>query len=179
MLSDEALVSALARGEQRALGELMLRYEHRLPAFIYRQTGGRDVDDIYQETWLRVLRGAKVFDSSRRFSTWLFQLAVNLCRDHHRRRVVQDRGENQARDQAAVPVPQTSNELSAIDRRLDAQTLLGLLDERHREVVLLRCFEDMSEEQAARVLSIPRGTVKSRMHNAIVRMAAVTKGEPG
>src|SRR5512143_3008593 len=86
MASDEELVSRLVNGDELALRELLRRYERPLSHFIYRHTGGRDVEDLYQETWLRVVRQAGRFDPARRFSTWLFQIAVNLCRDWHRRR---------------------------------------------------------------------------------------------
>ena len=85
MQTDEALAARLVDGDELALRELLRRYERPLAAFLHRQTGGRDVEDLYQETWLRVVRHAARFDTGRRFSTWLFQIAVNLCRDWHRR----------------------------------------------------------------------------------------------
>src|SRR5438445_4894298 len=85
MAADEALIAAVADGDGRALEELCRRWERPLFQFIHRHTGGRDVEDLHQETWLRVVRAARRFDPRRRFSTWLFQIALNLCRDHHRR----------------------------------------------------------------------------------------------
>src|SRR4030095_15167727 len=83
--SDETLVVRVARGGGRALQTLCGRWERPLLAFLGRQTGGRDVEDLYQDTWLRVVKAAPRFDPSRRFSTWLFQIAVNRCRDWRRR----------------------------------------------------------------------------------------------
>src|SRR5881396_2744931 len=85
MPTDEELIAAVAGGDGRALETLIGRYERGLFQFIHRHTGGRDVEDLYQETWLRVVRAATRFDPRRRFSTWLFQIALNLCRDWHRR----------------------------------------------------------------------------------------------
>src|SRR3989442_7138780 len=85
MATDEELIGAVADGDGRALEQLCRRYERGLHQFIFRHTGGRDVDDLYQETWLRVVRAAGRFDRRRRVSTWLFQIAVHLCRDWHRR----------------------------------------------------------------------------------------------
>src|SRR2546428_12042467 len=85
MATDEELIAAVASGDGRGLEELCRRWERPLYQLIARHTGGRDVDDLYQETWLRVVRAARRFDRRRRFSTWLFQIAVNLCRDWHRR----------------------------------------------------------------------------------------------
>src|SRR5438093_12603052 len=86
MAADEVLIAAVADGDGRALEELCRRWERPLFHFIHRHTSGRDVEDLYQETWLRVVRAARRFDPRRRFSTWLFQIALNLCRDWHRRR---------------------------------------------------------------------------------------------
>src|SRR5215475_4907767 len=82
--SDEDLVTRVARGDARALELLCRRWERPLYSFLSRQTGGRDVDDLFQDTWLRVVRSAHRFDPRRRFSTWLFQIALNLCRDWRR-----------------------------------------------------------------------------------------------
>src|SRR5207244_315199 len=85
MATDEELIAAVASGDGRGLEELCRRWERPLYQLIARHTGGRDVEDLYQETWLRVVRAARRFDPRRRFSTWLFQIAVNLCRDWRRR----------------------------------------------------------------------------------------------
>src|SRR5262245_47554758 len=85
MAADEDLVTAVAAGDESALRELYRRYERPLYQFLYRHPLGRDVGDLFQETWLRVVRAASRFDRTRRFSTWMFQIAINLCRDWRRR----------------------------------------------------------------------------------------------
>src|SRR4030095_3448746 len=83
--SDEALMARVARGDSRALEALCRRWERPLYAFLGRQTGGRDVDDLFQDTWLRVVRSAHRFDPARRFSTWLFPIAATRGRAWRRR----------------------------------------------------------------------------------------------
>jgi RNA polymerase sigma-70 factor, ECF subfamily len=167
MASDEDLVGRLVDGDELALRELLRRYERPLANFIHRHTNGRDVEDLYQETWLRVVRHAQRFDRRRRFSTWLFQIAVNLCRDWHRR-------------PPADPVPPAdragNDELSATEARVDVARLLAALPEPQREVVLLRYYEDLTEDEVAQILECPKGTVKSRLHNALLRLTAVVRG---
>jgi RNA polymerase sigma-70 factor (ECF subfamily) len=164
MERDEELVGRLARGEEAALAELLRRWERPLSAFLHRHTGGRDVDDLYQETWMRVVRHAGRFDRGKRFSTWLFQIAVNLCRDWHRRRgtepLVGEGGE-------AASV----SSMARTEAGLDAARLLARLPEPQREVVMLRYYHDLGEEEVAEILGCPRGTVKSRMHNALARLS--------
>jgi len=168
MATDEDLIGAVATGDGRALEELCRRYERPLHRFIFRHTGGRDVDDLYQETWLRVVRAARRFDARRRFSTWLFQIAVNLCRDWHRRpppEPVDPAGIEATREGTAA----------AADAALDARRLLAALPEPQRSVVILRYYHDLGEEEMAEILGCPRGTVKSRLHHAMARLGEMAR----
>ena len=178
MASDEELITAVAAGGEEALAVLYRRYERPLHALLGRYTGGRDVDDLAQETWLRVVRAAGRFDPARRFSTWLFQIALNLARDWRRR-------------PPAVPVDPVSAARRAapdgrarIDAGLDATRLLAALPDAQRAVVILRHFHDLSEDDVAAILDIPRGTVKSRLHHAMAKLLALAaddapQGRPG
>ena len=169
MPSDAELMGAVATGDGAALGELMTRWERPLHAFLFRWTGGRDVEDLYQETWLRVVRAAKRFDTRRRFSTWLFQIAVNLCHDWHRHRPPEPV------DPADVPAGATGVE--TIEAAIDARRLIAALPEAQRSVVLLRYYHDLGEEEIAEILGCPRGTVKSRLHHAMARLVALARGK--
>jgi RNA polymerase sigma-70 factor, ECF subfamily len=166
--SDEDLVTRVARGDARALELLCRRWERPLYSFLSRQTGGRDVDDLFQDTWLRVVRSAHRFDPRRRFSTWLFQIAVNRCRDW-RRRPPPDPVD--PAHHAGAPAPPGTS-----DARLDVERLLAALPEGQRSAVILRYWHDCDEEDVARILRVPRGTVKSRLHHAMRRMIALARG---
>lgn len=170
MPTDEALVARVARGDGQALAELLRRWERPLAHFLHRRTGGRDVEDLYQEVWLRVVRAAERFDGERRFSTWLFQIALNLSRDWRRRQPA-------APSAAAVDPPVEAGAIAAADAGLDVERLLARLPEAQREVVALRYLHDLSEDEVATLLDIPRGTVKSRLHHAIARLNALVRGE--
>jgi RNA polymerase sigma-70 factor (ECF subfamily) len=166
--SDEALVVRVARGDAPALEELCRRWERPLYAFLSRQTGGRDVDDLYQDTWLRVVRAAPRFDPARRFSTWLFQIALNRSRDWRRRPPPEPVDPVQLAGEAAPADP--------ADARLDAQRLLDALPDAQRSAVILRYWHDLDEDDVARILRVPRGTVKSRLHHAMRRLIALARG---
>ena len=170
MPSDEALVGALAAGDPAALRDLMRRWDRPLHAFLARHTGGRDVDDLDQETWLRVVRAAHRFDADRRFSTWLFQIALNLCRDWHRRPPAEPL------DPAVVARTLGATDPTAADvARLDARQLLAALPEAQRSAVILRYYHDLDEDETAEILGCPRGTVKSRVHNGLRRLLALAR----
>src|SRR5213078_485116 len=167
MATDEDLIGAVATGDGRALEELCRRYERGLHQFIFRHTGGRDVDDLYQETWLRVVRAARRFDRRRRFSTWLFQIAVNLCRDWRRRPPLEPVDPAAADARAGAP--------AAIDAALYARRLLAALPEAQRSAVILRYYHDLPEEEVAAILGCPRGKVKSRLHRAMRRLLELAR----
>jgi RNA polymerase sigma-70 factor (ECF subfamily) len=168
MPTDEALVARVARGDEQALAELLRRWERPLAHFLHRRTDGRDVEDIYQEVWLRVVRAAERFDRDRRFSTWLFQIALNRCRDWQRRRPAEPSDAAPEGRAAAADVA---------DAGIDVERLLARLPEPQRDVVALRYLHDLSEDEVATLLDIPKGTVKSRLHHAIARLNALVRGE--
>jgi RNA polymerase sigma-70 factor (ECF subfamily) len=165
MPTDEELVRAVAYGDERALEELQQRWARPLYAFLARHTGGRDAEDLYQETWLRVVRAARRFDPARRFSTWLFQIALNLARDWHRRPPPEPVG-----NFPPAPEPPAAGDTERVDAALDAARLLAALPEAQRAVVLLRYYHDLGEDEVAAILDCPRGTVKSRLHHAMARL---------
>src|SRR5947209_8662413 len=169
MATDEELIAAVASGDGRRLEELCRRWERPLYQLIARHGGGRDVEDLYQETWLRAVRAAARFDPTRRFSTWLFQIAVNLCRDRWRRA-----GEEPL-DAAPEPVAHGAGTASVTEAALDVRRLLAALPEAQRSAVLLRYYHDLSEEEVAEILGCPRGTVKSRLHQAMARLLVMAR----
>ena len=172
MESDESLMCRLRTGDESALSELFRRYRPRLYGFLLRRVGD-GADDVFQDTWLRVVRAADRFDPRRRFSTWLFQIANNLCRDWGRRHAVRSRarqelmeqGRNPARDAAPGP-----------DLRLEMAQRIARLPERLQEVLLLRYYQQMTEREIAEVAGIPTGTVKSRLHSAVRALRAQEEG---
>ena len=167
MATDEELIAAVAGGDAAAFTTLYRRYERPLHAFLTRYTGGRDVDDLVQETWVRVVRAADRFDPTRRFSTWLFHIALNLARDWRRRPPLEAADPDRT---AAEPAPDAGPSHEAA---IDAARLLAALPEAQRAVVILRHFHDLGEDEVAAILDIPRGTVKSRLHAAMARLVTL------
>jgi RNA polymerase sigma-70 factor (ECF subfamily) len=162
MRSDEDLMAAVASGDETALTALIDRYAASMHAYLLRHSGSReDADDLLQETWVRVARSAKSFDTARRFRSWIYGIATNLARDLFRRRVTKERA---LRTLATNP-PATAGADSADRGELRAR--IAELPESMRAVLLLRYYEGMSEAEMAEALEIPRGTVKSRLHAAL------------
>lgn len=166
--SDAYLVGMIVNGDTDAVRPLIDRYRKPLGAVLQRALGSSpDVDDVFQEKWIRVVRSARRYDPAQRFSAWLFTIAWNLVKDRWSRHVAQDdTALGELHDQA----------MSAEERALSRDTaerlreLVARLPERMAEAILLRYFEELSEKQMAERLGIPIGTVKSRLHHGLNRL---------
>ena len=124
-----------------------------------------EADDLYQDTWLKVVRHISKYDPGQAFEPWLTRICVNLYRSALRRLarspVRSEFANSEAKDAVigAVPAPEKTDygELHEAIRRLP---------EKYKTAVILFYFQDMDIRSAARALNIPEGTVKSRLHKA-------------
>ena len=161
-----ALVDRLLSGDPRAIDEAVDTYSKPLFAFILRTVDDQaSAEDIYQETWIRVVRHIGGFRRESKFSTWLFQIALNLCRSAMRRGM----------NREFIPLEDAPD--LAQDPDVDAESLIraqqvrkmvASLPEKMREVVVLRYYNDKNEQEIAEILDCPLGTVKSRLHRAAI-----------
>lgn len=182
---DERLLVASRSGDRGAFRQLMERHREDLLRFLVRFLGSRSAaDDVFQETFLQVHVAADTFDAERRFRPWLYAIAANKARDFHRR--------NKRRSAASLSAPVGDGEASLVDLMAadmpspDAPTQAGELERavkkvvdempgHYREILLLSYFQRMSYQQIAECLSIPLGTVKSRLHAAVANFASAWK----
>jgi len=186
-MSDEDLVGAIRAGDTDCLAVLVGRWEKPLHRFVYRMLPRKDdVNDVCQETFLRVLSKADRFKQGSRFSTWLYQIALNLCRDQVRRRKRWGLllAENVEMNEDLAPARGTDREESpegSAERRelSDAvQRALDRIPAAQREVLILKEFEGLKFKEIAAVLGCPESTVKSRMYGGLsgLRSALVRQG---
>ena len=170
---DGPLIARARAGDGDALDELVVRYQDRVFNMAYRILGNReDALDTSQEIFITVFRTLHRFEERARFSTWLYRVTVNRCRDELRRRATRKHARPRSLDaaraaheenggQADPPQMAIAGEASA---RIQA-AIDGLPDDT-REVMVLRDVEDCSYEEIAEILAIPVGTVRSRLHRA-------------
>lgn len=164
-IQDESLlVERLKQGDPDAVNEVVDRYQKQLYCFILRLVGDQTTaEDIFQDTWLRVIRSIGYFRGEARFSTWLFQIALNLCRNLAR----------QKSRRSFVPIEEAADlaedpEVDAV-KILQAQKVRKLvtsLPVKMREMIVLRYYHDFSDIEIAEITGHPLGTVKSRLHRA-------------
>ena len=171
--SDEELMQDLQRGEMRAFDALYERHSRPLFNFIRRLLRDESLaEDVFQETCMRVLKNADRFDSRSRFRTWLYTVAHNLCMDELRRR---RRRMNIPASELPGPTPEPDPHERLVEGE-SARRLLGELRPELRAVVVLRVLHGYSQEETARIVGAPVGTVKSRLHNALKQLRRMADG---
>ena len=167
-MSDALLISALKAGDSHAIGMLMDRHRDSLMGFLVNRVG-RDAEDLYQETWVRVSTRLDTYDEQGSFRAWLFQVARRLVIDHHRRSrsrisTVSDR---EASLTKAIASGQPDQALGANQMAVVFQGALDSMDGPMAEVVRLRLFDNLTFKEIALRQGVPLNTALGRMHRGL------------
>lgn len=171
--SDEILMRQVKLGDRRAFEVLMKRYEAPLYNYLKRMIGNaHDAEDLFQETFLRIYRHARRFRDTGVFKPWAYRIATNLAKDclkkrnRHREVALSDAGErSETQHKSPNPDPREEALGAEMGRRLEAA--LAGLPVKQRTVFLMARYDAMPYADIAQSLSIPVGTVKSRMNKAV------------
>jgi RNA polymerase sigma-70 factor (ECF subfamily) len=186
--SDAELFARYAAGEEAAFRLIVNRYKNGLYMFLRHFLNRRDlIDDVFQETFLQLFTSRESFDTSRPLRPWLFTIAANKAKDALRKR----------QRTAAIPIGTIADsEKMSFDDVLNTLTsdstmpyeklekgetavrvrqVIANMPENLREILILAYFNKFSYKQMAQILSIPIGTVKSRLHTAVGRFAGEWK----
>lgn len=165
-LSDEETMLALQRGEDLALNRLMARWERPLRSFLYRSTRNeQDALDLAQETFVRIYQHRARYRAGARFSTWMFQIALNLARDHARRTRRRPTGSlEEAPEQFTSETPRA--DLTDAEAAVAVRTAVAALPEDLREAVVLSEFQDLSHAEIAEIVGATPKAVETRLYRA-------------
>lgn len=169
--TDEELVS-LSLHHKQYFAQLVTRYEHRLRVYIYRlgKLGAEDTDDLLQTVFLRVYQNLNGFDTDLSFSSWIYRITHNETMAFFRKRRVRPQGHMV--DDSETVLAQVAAELDLMqeletkDDRAHLERALAELPAAYREVLILHFFEHRSYREVSDILTIPEGTVATRVHRA-------------
>lgn len=171
---DATLMLAYARGEPAAFNTLYARHRGALYRFLLRAARDPQVaEELFQETWSRVVAARARYVPQAKFTTWLLQIAHNLLIDSYRRKRPLATGEEAERvfEQTASPEQQQPEHiLSEFERRRRLQLAIEQLPDEQRTAVLLRLENELSVEEIAEVTGVGRETAKSRLRYAMNRL---------
>ncbi|MHC4073682.1 MAG: RNA polymerase sigma factor [Planctomycetota bacterium] len=191
-LTDAELLTRYADGDEAAFREIVNRYKNSLHAFLRQFLNRRDlVEDVFQETFLQLFTSRDSFDKSRPLRPWLFTIAANKAKDALRKWQrtsaipIGTMGDSQELSFDDMLNAVTSDSTLPHEELQDRETasrvgrIIADMPENLREILSLAYFEKFSYKQMAEILSIPIGTVKSRLHTAVGRFAKDWKASIG
>ncbi|PWT84502.1 MAG: RNA polymerase subunit sigma-24 [Blastocatellia bacterium] len=172
--TDEELVARSLAGDTSSFDELIQRWERPIYALAYRQIGREeDARDVCQETFLRAYRALIGFRGQAKFSSWLYRIALNLCRDWLRRErrtpVVQPPEHVDLLDLAASREPSESIEdrVARADLARAVERAMTLLSEEQRTAIILKEYHGLTFQEIADVVGCPLSTVKTRLYQGL------------
>ncbi len=178
--SDEQLIARARNGDQSAFRQIIQRHESLVASTVIRLLGrGHEADDIGQETFVRCFRSLQQFRGDSELSTYLVTIARNLSltaltrRARLRSRFVSLNDDGAATDDHHFEPLDPVDPTDASERREMVELALSRLSEAHRAVVVLRLMQGLSTREAAAALSVPEGTVLSRLARACTQLKAL------
>ena len=172
-----AIAHGLKKQDPELLDQLIEMYQHRLMRYLLFLTGKREVaEDLFQETWMRVLLRGAQYNGKARFDTWLFTIARNLVIDLSRKRTMASLDEmSDGKDddrpfEIAMSGPSPLEQFQQRENCAEVGEVLLKLETSYREVLVLRFYEELSLEEIASVTHAPLSTVKSRLYRGLAAL---------
>jgi RNA polymerase sigma-70 factor (ECF subfamily) len=182
--TDAELLARYAQGDEAAFREIVSRYKNSLYMFLKHFLTQQDlIDDVFQETFLQLFTSRDSFDTSRPLRPWLFTIAANKAKDALRKRqrtaatpigTIAEPDEmsfNDVLNALTSDATRPYEELQKNETAAQVRQVIADMPENLREILILAYFNRFSYKQMAQILSIPIGTVKSRLHTAVGRFA--------
>ena len=185
----QRIARGLRQRDVALLHELVDRYQFRLVRYLIYLLGRRDavVDDLVQETWLRVLERGRSYDGRSRFEPWLFTIARNLTVDHLRKRRVfsldstaDSSGDFKKNSEPPSVVSSAPSPFELAARTEEAHRIahtLQSLEPIYREALVLRFQEELSLQEISAVMGVPLTTVSSRIYRGLATLRAQMEGD--
>ena len=191
--NETRFIERLQSRDERAFLELVQLYQVRVYKLVLRMVGRPDeAEDMAQEVFVQVFKAVATFRGDSKLSTWIYRIAVNLCKNRlkyltRRKSEVQDEYEA-AEEKAELGVARgvTTSDLSRPDQLVEGYQLerivesaIAEMDPDFREILVLRDIEDLSYEELSQITGLADGTVKSRLHRARAMLKAAVERKLG
>lgn len=191
--TEERFIERLIARDERAFNELVRAYEQRVYRLLLRMLGRRDeAEDMAQEVFVQVFKAIGQFRGESKLGTWIYRIAVNLCKNRMKYLSRRHAGEEDELEPVAERAPLheakgvTFGETSRPDQAVEGyqlerivQQCIAELEPDFREVLVLRDVEDLTYEELCEVTGLPDGTVKSRLHRARGMLKAAVERRAG
>jgi RNA polymerase sigma-70 factor (ECF subfamily) len=173
--SELRLVERLVARDERAFNEFVRLYERRVFALVHRMLGNAaEAEDLAQEVFVQVFKAIGSFRGDSKLSTWVYRIAVNLCKNRSKYLRVRHSGEEEELEAIAERVP-----LGQARHANVGQRAILAIEPDFRECLVLRDVEELSYEEIGEITGLAPGTVKSRIHRARGMLREIVERELG
>jgi len=166
-------ISEVLKGDQNAFSEIVELYKDKVYQLCYRMLGNsHEAEDIAQEAFIRAYVNIDRYNTNRKFSTWLYRIATNLCIDRIRKKkpdyyldaeIAGTDGLTMYSQVAAEGV-EPVDEVAGMELQNEIQREISNLPDKYRSVIVLKYIEELSLNEISEILDLPLGTVKTRIH---------------
>ena len=166
-------IKQVLKGDQNAYGEIVELYKDKIFQLCFRMLGNRhEAEDVAQEAFIRAYVNIQGFNQKKKFSSWIYRIATNLCIDRIRKKkpdyfldaeVPGTEGLNMY-SQISSDNPLPEEKLVSLELQETVQREIANLPEKYRAVIVLKYIEELSLNEISEILDLPLGTVKTRMH---------------
>ncbi|MFM7387797.1 MAG: RNA polymerase sigma factor [Bacteroidota bacterium] len=176
--SDEELMLAIQQGEKPAFNELYARYSDKLYGYLLKMLWYNEVraQDLLQDLFAKIITQPHLFDTERNFKTWIYTIASNLCKNEFKRNEVRKGTVNGVEQFHSLSTDENLEKTIQEHQFRDALTEeLKRLDDKHREVFVLKHIDGLSIKEISEITGANEGTVKSRLFYAIKKLADALK----
>ncbi|PKR80265.1 hypothetical protein CW751_10445 [Brumimicrobium salinarum] len=175
--SDEQLLRMMAKGDERAFDEVYQRYASKMAAFFTRKLkhDKEKGEDFMHDLFAKLIDRPELFDPNRSFKTWIYSVANNMCINEYKKMAVRSNTNNGLSSDLQVSANNLpiEEQLFEKDFSSDLEKAMAKLEEKHKEVFVLRHIDGLSVKEVAEVMDIKPGTVKSRLFYATKKIASV------
>ena len=174
-MTDESLMISISKGEKRAFDEIYNRYSGPLLGYFMRMLwkDREKAEDFVHDIFAKIIRKPELFDPTRKFKTWVYSVANNMCKNEYKKQEVR-KNTSSGLDSHYALTDTNSNVMSEVQDaqfRDEFEVSLEALDHKHKETFRLRHINGFSIKEIAEVLEISDGTVKSRLFYATKYLA--------
>lgn len=187
------LVERLIKRDERAFNEFVKLYERRVFALVFRMLGNRaEAEDLAQEVFVQVFKAIGTFRGESKLSTWVYRIAVNLCKNRLKYLKVRHEGDKDPLEDLAERIPfteATATTVGEVERpdemvegrqiELIVQRAILSLDDTFRECLVLRDVEELSYEEIGQITGLAEGTVKSRIFRGRAMLREIVERKLG
>jgi len=175
--TDEQLVRLMSKGDERAFDEVYQRYGSKLAYYFTRKLkhDKEKGEDFMHDLFAKLIDRPELFDPNRSFKTWIYSVANNMCINEYKKMAVRSNTNNGISSDLQVssssqPIEEQLNEKNFSS---DLEKEMSKLEEKHREVFVMRHIDGLSVKEVAAIMEINEGTVKSRLFYATKKIAGV------